>query len=49
MDESNLTKRRNEVLNKLRKQFKLKKEDAKKIVKSIESYCELVLHTMNKK
>jgi hypothetical protein len=49
MDESNLTKRRNEVLNKLIKQFQLKKEEAKQIVKSIESYCELVLHTMNKK
>ena len=49
MDDNNLTKRRNEVLNKLRKQFKIKKEDAKKIVKSIESYCEIVLHTMNKK
>jgi hypothetical protein len=49
MDDNNITNRRNDVLSKLKKQFKLKKEDAKKIVKSIESYCELVLHTMNKK
>jgi hypothetical protein len=49
MDDNNLTNRRNDVLDKLKKQFKLKKEDAKKIAKSIESYCELILHTMNKK
>lgn len=49
MGENNLTNRRNEVIDKLKKQFKLKKEDAIKIVKSLESYCELIIHTMNKK
>jgi len=49
MGENNLTNKRNEVIDKLKKQLKLKKEDAIKIVKSIESYCELVIHSLNKK
>ena len=48
MDDKNLTKRRNEVLDKLKKEFKLNNEDANKIAKSIESYCELVIHAMKK-
>ena len=49
MDENKLTKRRNEVIDKLKKQLKLKNKDAIKIVKSLESYCELIIHTMNNK
>jgi hypothetical protein len=49
MDDTNLKNRRNDVLEKLKKEFKLSQEEAKKIVKSIELYCEIILHGMNKK
>lgn len=49
MDDNNLTKRRKEILEKLKQQFKLNNEEATKVVKSLESYCELIIHTMKNK
>ena len=34
------------VLEKLKERFKLKGADAKELLQSLESYCELIIHTM---
>ena len=46
MDENNLINRRNDVLEKLKERFKLKGADAKELLQSLESYCELIIHAM---
>ena len=46
MDENNLMNRRNDVLEKLKERFKLKGVDAKELLQSLESYCELIIHAM---
>ena len=40
--------RRNDVLEKLKERFKLKGADAKELLQSLESYCELIIHTIKK-
>ena len=49
MDDKHLQQRRNEVLNKLITKFKVKKENAQAILSSLEKYCELIIHSINRK